>query len=128
LKPVPRRSIHRPAIPEISMATWLIPALKAILPHVGTVITAAKPVFTKRGEGSDANTLQQQITELQAAASSNAENTKELAAQLQVTVQALEHTAVLAQAKLRRVMLLSVAALVLSVIALGLVLFNVVAR
>jgi hypothetical protein len=110
------------------MAPWLIPALKAILPHVGTVITAAKPVFTKRGEGSDAITLQQQIAELQAAASNNAENTKELAAQLQVTVQALEQAATVAQARLRRVVLLSAAALVLSSIALGMVLFSALAR
>ena len=30
------------------MAAWLIPALKAIIPHVGTVIAAAAPVFTKK--------------------------------------------------------------------------------
>jgi hypothetical protein len=30
------------------MAGWLVPALKAVLPHVGTIIAAAGPVFTKR--------------------------------------------------------------------------------
>jgi len=30
------------------MAGWLIPALKAVLPHVGDIVAAAKPVFTKK--------------------------------------------------------------------------------
>jgi len=30
------------------MAAWFIPALKAILPHVGTIIGAATPVFTRQ--------------------------------------------------------------------------------
>ena len=30
------------------MAGWLIPALKAMLPHVGDIISAAKPVLTKK--------------------------------------------------------------------------------
>jgi hypothetical protein len=30
------------------MATWLIPALKAVLPHIGSIISAASPVFTKK--------------------------------------------------------------------------------
>jgi hypothetical protein len=28
------------------VASWLIPALKAVLPHVGDILSAAKPVFT----------------------------------------------------------------------------------
>jgi len=30
------------------MAAWFIPALKAILPHVGTIVGAAAPVFTRK--------------------------------------------------------------------------------
>ena len=30
------------------MAAWLIPALKLVLPHVGTIFSAAAPVFTKK--------------------------------------------------------------------------------
>ena len=106
------------------MAAWLIPALKAVLPHVGTIISAASPAFT--GKKTDANQtllLQQQIAELQSAASQNAAHIKELAEQLQSTVAALEHAALIAEAKLRRVLLLSVAAIVLSAAALGLALF-----
>ena len=51
------------------MPAWLLPAVKMILPHVGTIVAAAKPVFTKRrADTSDPAVVQQQIAELQAAA------------------------------------------------------------
>jgi hypothetical protein len=103
------------------MAAWLIPALKAVLPHVGTIISAATPVFTKKRADAAADQtalLQQQVSELQLAASQNATNIKELAAQLQSTVAALEQAALTAEANLKRTRLLCVAALALSVIAL----------
>ena len=55
------------------MPGWLIPTLKAVLPHVGDILAAAKPVFTrKRPEtGEQAG---QQITELQAAVTQNADH------------------------------------------------------
>jgi hypothetical protein len=103
------------------MAAWLIPALKAVLPHVGTIIAAATPVFTKKKADPAANPtplLQQQIGELQSAVSQNAENIKELAAQLQSTVAALEQAALTAEANLKRTTLFCVAALILSTIAM----------
>ena len=30
------------------MAAWLIPALKMVLPHMGTILSVATPVFTKK--------------------------------------------------------------------------------
>jgi len=76
------------------MAGWLIPTLKAILPHVSDVVSAVKPVFTRRKvemtQASGGDLVQQQIAELQAAAAQNADHIKELAAQLQSTVAALE--------------------------------------
>jgi len=30
------------------MASWIIPALKAVLPHVKTIYDTAAPVFTKK--------------------------------------------------------------------------------
>ena len=103
------------------MAGWLIPALKAVLPHVGDIISAASPVFTKKkgGAGDQTALLQQQISELQAAASQNATNIKELAAQLQRTVSALEQAAVTAQADLKRTRVLCIGAMVVSIIAIG---------
>ena len=103
------------------MAAWLIPALKAVLPHIGSIISAASPVFTKKRAGAPADQaalLQQQVGELQSAVSQNAANVKELAAQLQSTLAALEQAALTAQANLRRTRLLSFAAITLSVIAL----------
>ena len=110
------------------MAAWLIPALKAVLPHVGTIISAASPVFTKKKADAAANQtalLQQQVSELQSAASQNAANIKELAAQLQSTVAALEQAALAAETNLKRTRLFCVAAAVLSLVALGTALFIV---
>jgi hypothetical protein len=102
------------------MAAWLIPALKAVLPHVGTIVSAAAPVFTKKAPDSanQGAVRQQQIAELQDAVSLNAQNIKELAEQLSRTVAALEQAASIAQAKLRRALLLCVAATVVSAVSL----------
>jgi hypothetical protein len=113
------------------MAAWLIPALKAVLPHVGTIISAATPVFTKKKADAAADQtllLQQQVTELQIAASQNAAHIKELAAQIQSTVAALEQAASIAEANLRRVLLFCVFAMVFSAIALCVALFLLFAR
>ena len=98
------------------MAVWLVPALKAILPHIGTILSVAVPVFTKKNLDVEANQalLLQQITELQSAASQNALNIKELAAQLQSTVAALETAASIAEARLQRIFLVCIVALILS--------------
>ncbi len=103
------------------MAVWIVPALKAILPHIGTIVSAAVPVFTKKNTDVAANqaVLQQQITELQSAASQNASHIKELAAQLQSTVAALEQAAAIAQAKHQLVIFACIVANILSVTALS---------
>ena len=108
------------------MAAWLIPALKMVLPHVGAIISAATPVFTKKKVDATADqTLQQQISELQAAASQNSAQIKKLAEQFQSTVAALEQAASVAEAKLRRVLLFCVTATAAS---LCLVLFLLLSR
>src|SRR5207247_10881756 len=113
------------------MPAWLIPTLKAVLPHIGTIISAAAPVFTRKNADAVANQtllLQQQITELQSAASQNAAHIKELAAQLQSTVGALEQAASIAEAKLRRALLLCVAATAISAISLCIAMIRVSGR
>ncbi len=104
------------------MPAWLLPALKAVLPHIGTIISAAAPVFTRKNADAVA------IAELQSAASQNAANVKELAEQLQNTVAALEEAASIAEAKLRRALLLSVVSAVLSAIAVGIALVLIFGR
>lgn len=102
----------------------VIPALKTILPHIGTIVSAAVPVFTKKNADAVASQvlLQQQITELQSAASQNALHIKELAAQLQGTVAALEQAASVAETGQQRMFLIGVVAIILSVAAFGVML------
>jgi hypothetical protein len=105
------------------MPAWLLPAVKLILPHVGTIVAAAKPhFFTKRkgavGGDSDSSVVQQQISELQTAASENAALVKELAEQLQLTVTALEQAAAATQERVKRLYAISVAAMLVALAAL----------
>ena len=111
------------------MAVWLVPALKAILPHIGTILSVAVPVFTKKNADAVANQalLQQQITELQSAASQNALHIKELAAQLQSTVAALEQAASIAEKRLQRVFLVCIVAIILSISSLSAALYFIFA-
>jgi len=104
------------------MPAWLIPALKAALPHIAAIISAAAPVFTRKNADTVA------ITELQSAASQNAANIKELAEQLQSTVAALEQAASIAEAKLRRALLLCVVSAVLSAVSIGIALVLIFGR
>jgi hypothetical protein len=105
------------------MPSWLMPALKAILPHVGMIVDAAKPVFTRKKPESGTD-VQQQIAELQSAASQNAEYVKELAEQLQNTVTALEKSAELAEVRLRRATVFSAISVAISIAALLLAAFT----
>lgn len=110
------------------MATWLIPALKAVLPHIGTIISATAPAFTKKEAApttDQTHLLQQQISELQAAASRNATHVKELAEQLQRTVAAIEQAASVATFNQQRALQLGLAAIALSAISLCAVLLHV---
>lgn len=101
------------------MPSWLLPALKAVLPHVGTIVAAAKPVFTrKKADAPAAEVAQQQIAELQSAVSQNAENIKELAEQLQSTLAALQQAASVAESRLRRATLAAVLSVAISGAAL----------
>jgi hypothetical protein len=105
------------------MPSWLMPALKAILPHVGMIVDAAKPVFTRKKPETGTD-VQQQIAELQSAASQNAEYVKELAEQLQNTVTALEKSAELAEVRLRRATVFSAISVAISIAALLLAAFT----
>src|SRR3954468_2763467 len=103
------------------MPSWLWPAVKLILPHVGNIVTAAKPAFTKKAADPDEQSalVQQQIAELQSAASANAGHVKELAEQLRLTVAALEQAAVESEKRIRRAYTLASGALVFAIVALG---------
>jgi uncharacterized membrane protein len=102
---------------------WLLPAVKVILPYLGSIVAAAIPVFTTQKSDEAAATqaqfLHQQIAELQSAASQNAVHIKELAEQLEKTIAALEQGASLAESRFRRTAALCMGAIVVSFIALG---------
>lgn len=106
------------------MPAWFLPAVKLILPHVGNIVAAAKPAFTRRREAADQTTVQQQIAELQAAATENAALVKELAEQLQLTVTALEQAATVTQERVKRLYAISVAAMLVALTALFLAVFT----
>jgi len=91
-----KRGIQVPAGPA--------PLLKA-LPHLATISTAVAQVFTKRKPAStqsEAELVQQQIAELQAAASQPDSRVRELAVQLRVAMAAIDEGALAAKARLKR--------------------------
>ncbi len=107
------------------MPAWLLPALKAVLPHVGTILSAASPVFTKKSVDAAANQtsmLQQQIIELQAAVAKNDTHIKDLAMQMRTTLEALEQGAALAERRYQRILAMCLATGVVAVVAMGLAL------
>ncbi len=89
----------------------LIPVLKAVLPHLGTILSAASPAFSSR-------TADPEIAELRAAVSRNAAHTKELAEQLERTITALDETARVAESRLRLALWMAGGALALAAVAL----------
>lgn len=94
-----------------------------VLTNLDTIIGVVKPAFTRKkveGLPSQTELLNQQILELQAAASSNADQIRQLAAQLKEVVAALEQAARSAQAereRLRRLCLVAIAISVVSIVA-----------
>lgn len=98
--------------------SWFVPALKAILPHLGTIVSTAAPVFTRR---RDEQAVAQQIAELQNASARNAENIRELAMQLQSALATLEQSAAAIQRRLRWLTLACGVAATVAVVALVMV-------
>ena len=72
--------------------------------------------------------MQQQIAELQAAVSQQAGHIKELAAQLQSTLTALEKAALLGEQRLRRVLIFTAVSAAVAVAALGVAFIAVITR
>ncbi len=107
------------------MPAWLWPAVKLILPHVGTIVAAAKPAFTRKAADptEEGDVVAQQIAELQAAASQNASLIKELAEQLRLTVAALEQGAADTEKRLRRAYTVATASAVVAFAAIGIAIY-----
>lgn len=101
------------------MAAWL-PVIKASLPYVTQIVTAAIPAFTSKPTNAPPDEIvPQQIEELQAAVTHNAEAVKGLAMRLQETIEALDQSAVRLEAELarhRRMTMLAIAAATVSAV------------
>jgi hypothetical protein len=95
---------------------------KLVLGNLDTIIGVVKPAFTRKkveALPSQTNLLNQQIAELQAAASNNADQIGKLAAQFKDVVAALEQAAMNAQSereKVRRLCLVAMAISLLSIV------------
>lgn len=97
---------------------------KLVLANLDTIIGVVKPAFTRKKVETlptQTDLLNQQISELQAAASGNAEQIKQLAAQVKEVVAAFEQAARTAAAEretLRRLCLVAMATSIVSVISI----------
>ena len=84
------------------MAAWL-PVLKASLPYVSQIVTAALPAFTSKPPGARTeDVVPRQIAELQEAVTENAGRVKDLATQLKEVLESMDAGAVALQAELAR--------------------------
>jgi|SRR5688572_22286044 hypothetical protein len=102
-----------------------------VLTNLDTIIGVVKPAFTrKKAEGPVGQTdlLNQQILELQAAASGNADQIGRLAAQLKEVVAALEQAARSAQAERQKLGRLCLVAMVLSLVSIVAVIALIIVR
>ncbi len=96
---------------------------KLVLANLDTIMGVVKPAFTRKNVDalpSQTDLLNRQIAELQAAASGNAEQIKQLAAQLKEVVSALEQaarSAVSERERLERLCLVAIAISVASIFA-----------
>jgi predicted HAD superfamily Cof-like phosphohydrolase len=99
---------------------WLVVG-KLVLSNLDTIIGVVRPAFTRKKvevASAQADLINQQIAELQTAASNNAEQITQLAAQLKELVAALALAATEAAEQRAAVRRLSLAALVVSAVAI----------
>jgi methyl-accepting chemotaxis protein len=92
-----------------------------VLANLETIIGVVKPAFTRKkveALPSQTDLLNQQISELQAAASSNADQIGQLAAQLKEVVAGLEQAARNAQSERRKLGTLCFVAMAISLVSI----------
>lgn len=100
------------------MVAWL-PAFKTILPYVTQIVSLAMPAFTKKNDTSESQeVVNQQILELQEAATRNTEAVKVLAAQLQKAITDIDAGAARIEKELQKTRQWCVAAITISGVAI----------
>ena len=104
---------------------------KLVLSNLDTIIAVVKPAFTRKKVDvipNQTDLLNQQISELQAASSSNSEQIKELAAQLKQIVTALGQATVIVAADRKKTRNLCLLAVFFSVVSIIVVIVASVTR
>jgi hypothetical protein len=104
---------------------------KMVLANLDTIIGVVKPAFTRKkveGLPSPTDLLNVQIAELQAAASGNSDQIKQLAAQMKEVVTAVEQAAATAASERRILRRLCLAALATSVVSIVAVVALIIGR
>jgi hypothetical protein len=104
---------------------------KLVLANLDTIIGVVKPAFTRKkveALPNQTDLLNLQIAELQAAASGNAEQVKQLAAQLKEVVTAVEQAAATAASERKFLRRLCIAAMATSVVSIVVVLVSMISR
>jgi hypothetical protein len=110
------------------MAVQILPILKAVMPYIAQVATAAIPAFTSKPEAAKSDpVVSNQIEELQTAATQNAQSIQVLAEKLNQAIQDLEGAVQGARRKIATYKALIFCSLVLSAISLATSIF-VIAR
>jgi hypothetical protein len=93
---------------------WL-PAVKALLPYVGQIVTATMPVFSKKNAaGNTVEDAEEQIIELQDAVIKNAESIKLLANQVQELIHVIDSSSLKIKQEMLIIKWLSIAAIGIS--------------
>lgn len=110
------------------MAAFL-PALKIALPYITQIVTATLPMFTSRPANTKSDeVVPQQIRELQAAVTHNAESVKGLATQWKDTMEGIDAAAARLQKEIVGLRRLAYCSTAIAVLACVLALFAVVGR
>ena len=102
------------------MAVAILPIIKAVVPFIAQIATAAIPAFTSKPEAAKSDpVVAKQIEELQTAATQNAQSIHVLAEKLKQAIQDLEGTAQGARRQIATYKALIFCSLGLSVISLA---------
>jgi hypothetical protein len=110
------------------MAAWL-PLIKAALPYVTQIVTAAIPSFTsKPGASRSEDVIPKQIAELQNAVTHNAESIKGLAEQLKQTIEGIDAAGENLQRELTWLRRLTIIAVATAVLAVCIVVWVLIAK
>ena len=110
------------------MAAWL-PLIKAALPYVTQIVTAAIPSFTSKSAANKSDdVIPKQISELQNAVTHNAESIQGLAGQLKQTIEGIDAAGENLERELATLRRLTMIAAVMAVLAVCISVWVLVAK